>query len=174
MFNAVSATLSAEQATMQTQINESTKNIKKLEENWQDLQVEYERLEMLLETTRKQDTQETVRETLSQQIHKQEKLRVKYGEVMKRVSRVLQLFVLFHVLFGKFDAFLIFGSNLSARPPHDPSMNNSITRNKAKTCNGLNTMNLQTFLFPGKEYIGNNSGHSCQARRTVDGHLSHL
>lgn len=77
----MSATLSAEQATMQSEINETTRNIKKLEENWQDLQVEFERLEMLLESTRQKNTQDTLRETLSQQIHQQEKFRLKFGEV---------------------------------------------------------------------------------------------
>ncbi|XP_063696260.1 intraflagellar transport protein 81 homolog [Culicoides brevitarsis] len=79
-FNALSATLSAEQATMQSEINEATRNIKKLEENWQDLQVEYERLNMLMENTKKKDAQDTVRETLSKEISQQEKLRSKYGE----------------------------------------------------------------------------------------------
>lgn len=73
--------MTAEQATIQSDINETTRNIKKLEENWKDLQVEYERLEMLLEKSREKDTQDTLRETLSQQIYQQEKLRSKYGEV---------------------------------------------------------------------------------------------
>lgn len=73
--------MSAEQATMQSEINETTRNIKKLEENWQDLQVEYERLNMLMENTKKQDAQETVRETLSKEIYNHEKLRTKYEEV---------------------------------------------------------------------------------------------
>uniref|UniRef100_A0A336MSW3 CSON000794 protein n=1 Tax=Culicoides sonorensis TaxID=179676 RepID=A0A336MSW3_CULSO len=85
-YNALNATLSAEQATMQSEINETTRNIKKLEENWQDLQVEFERLEMLLEKTREKNTQDTLRETLSQQIHQQEKLRLKYGEDKKHLE----------------------------------------------------------------------------------------
>lgn len=81
--------MTAEQATIQSDINETTRNIKKLEENWKDLQVEYERLEMLLEKSREKDTQDTLRETLSQQIYQQEKLRSKYGEV--RISFLLKL-----------------------------------------------------------------------------------
>lgn len=66
---------------MQSEINETEKTIKKLEENWQDLQHEYHRLQMLLEKTKEQEAGNSLRDILSDQIRKEEKQRSQLAEV---------------------------------------------------------------------------------------------
>jgi hypothetical protein len=78
--------LSAESAQLQAEINESDKEIKKLEQKWQDLKIEYDRAEVLLETARAElrslanigtsDNKKTVslKETLNMQIREQENI----------------------------------------------------------------------------------------------------
>lgn len=80
-FNALSATLDAEQAAVQSEVNEIEKIIKKLEEDWQDLQSEHERLEQLFEKTKEQVSSGSLKETLSEQIMKLERTRNTLTEV---------------------------------------------------------------------------------------------
>ncbi|XP_055605755.1 intraflagellar transport protein 81 homolog [Uranotaenia lowii] len=81
-YDALIATLNAESAVMQTKITEADKAIKSLEQQWQELQLEYERSELLLEKAGEElaaavtdpsgKTRLSLKETLSQQIFEQE------------------------------------------------------------------------------------------------------
>lgn len=80
-FNALNATLDAEQAAVKSEINGIEKIIKKLEEDWQDLQSEHERLELLFEKTKEQVSSSALKETLSEQIMQLERTRNTLAEV---------------------------------------------------------------------------------------------
>ncbi|KXJ81112.1 intraflagellar transport protein 81 homolog [Aedes albopictus] len=84
-YDALVATLNAESAVMQSKITEADKSIKWLESQWQELQLEFERSELLLEKANEEianlaaldgSTGKTARvslkETLAQQIFEQE------------------------------------------------------------------------------------------------------
>uniref|UniRef100_A0A182XVD4 IFT81 calponin homology domain-containing protein n=1 Tax=Anopheles stephensi TaxID=30069 RepID=A0A182XVD4_ANOST len=77
-YDALIATLNAESATMQTKITETERAIHKLEQEWQELQMEHERSQLLLEkvneemSTAGNGERVSLKETLSQQILEQE------------------------------------------------------------------------------------------------------
>ncbi|XP_053682142.1 intraflagellar transport protein 81 homolog [Sabethes cyaneus] len=85
-YDALIATLNAESAVMQTKIAEAEKAIKTLEQHWQELQLEYERSELMLEKANEEivvsaeppggesggKPHASLKETLAQQIFEQE------------------------------------------------------------------------------------------------------
>ncbi|XP_053670813.1 intraflagellar transport protein 81 homolog [Anopheles nili] len=77
-YDALIATLNAESATMQTKITESERAIHTLEQQWQELQMEHERSQLLLEKANEELSatgttgRTSLKETLSQQILEQE------------------------------------------------------------------------------------------------------
>ena len=80
-YDALIATLNAESATMQSKITETERAIHKLEQEWQELQLEHERSQLLLEKANEELSAATaagsgervsLKETLSQQILEQE------------------------------------------------------------------------------------------------------
>lgn len=87
----MNAQLSSETAQLHAEKNETEMEVKKLEQHWQDLKMEYERHEMLLEkakqesesSTEKKGTMPsaTLKETLALQIREQENLHSKFKNV---------------------------------------------------------------------------------------------
>uniref|UniRef100_A0A182W2L2 IFT81 calponin homology domain-containing protein n=1 Tax=Anopheles minimus TaxID=112268 RepID=A0A182W2L2_9DIPT len=77
-YDALIATLNAESATMQSKITETERAIRKLEQEWQELQLEHERSQLLLEKANEEMStvgngeRVSLKETLSQQILEQE------------------------------------------------------------------------------------------------------
>ncbi|XP_055523843.1 intraflagellar transport protein 81 homolog [Wyeomyia smithii] len=84
-YDALIATLNAESAAMQSNITEAEKAIKTLEQQWQELQLEHERSQLLLEKANEEmanlepsggesgvKTRASLKETLAQQIFEQE------------------------------------------------------------------------------------------------------
>lgn len=93
-YDALSTTLSSESAQLQAEINETDKVIKRMEQKWQDLKIEYDRAELLLEKAREEmqednvvpgteKSQSSLKETLSLQIHEQESIFAKLKNVIK-------------------------------------------------------------------------------------------
>lgn len=66
---------------MQAEINETERSCVKLEENWQDLQHEFDRLQMVVEKTTEQGNTNSLRDTLSEQIRTEEKSRNQLANV---------------------------------------------------------------------------------------------
>lgn len=86
--------LSSETAQLHAEFVETEKEVKKLEQKWQDLKLEYDRAEMLLEKARQEsedspkdrktdgEKQATLRETLALQLREQENVYTKLKTVI--------------------------------------------------------------------------------------------
>lgn len=85
--------LSSETAQLQAELVDSEKEVKKLEQKWQELKLEYERAEMLLEKARQESEDSpskrkqldgkptTLKETLTMQLREQENIYAKFKNV---------------------------------------------------------------------------------------------
>ena len=87
----MNAQLSSETAQLQAEKNETELEVKKLEQHWQDLKMEYERHELLLEKAKQESDSSkekngimpsaTLKETLALQIREQENTNSKLKNV---------------------------------------------------------------------------------------------
>jgi predicted nuclease with TOPRIM domain len=92
-YDALNTQLSSETAQLHAEYVDTEKEVKKLEQKWQELKLEYDRAEMLLEkaiqeseeSPRKRRTAEgkpvTLRETLTMQLREQENIYAKLKTV---------------------------------------------------------------------------------------------
>lgn len=95
-YDALNTQLSSETAQLQAEYVETEKEVKKLEQKWQDLKLEYDRAEMLLEKARQESEDSpprnadgkssTLRETLTMQLREQENIFAKLKNVKKSFS----------------------------------------------------------------------------------------
>ena len=79
---------------MQAEINETDKEIKRMEQKWQDLKIDYDRAELLLGKAQEEmqegsvsgpeKGQSSLKETLNLQIHEQESIFAKLKTVMTK------------------------------------------------------------------------------------------
>jgi hypothetical protein len=88
---------------LQAERNETEKEVKKLEQNWQDLKMDYERLEMLLEKAnqesegakdRKTTSTTTLKETLVMQTREQENIYSKLKNVRRNFLQRVKMFLI--------------------------------------------------------------------------------
>lgn len=92
-FDSLATQLSSETAQIQGEISETEKIVRKLEQKWQDLKMEYDRAEMLLEKARQEGgkgsprkkrgdgKQMSLKETLTMQLKEQEDIYSKMRSV---------------------------------------------------------------------------------------------
>lgn len=92
-YDALNTQLSSETAQLHGEFNDTEKEVKKLEQKWQDLKLDYDRAEMLLEKAREESEESpkkrksldeksgTLRETLSLQLREQENVYAKLKNV---------------------------------------------------------------------------------------------
>lgn len=92
-YDALNTQLSSETAQLHAEFVETEKEVRKLEQKWQDLKMEYDRAEMLLEKARQESEesprprktsdvkQATLRETLTLQLREQENIYSKLRNV---------------------------------------------------------------------------------------------
>ncbi|XP_050081847.1 intraflagellar transport protein 81 homolog [Anopheles aquasalis] len=94
-YDALLATLNAESATMQSKITETERAIRTLEQQWQELQLEHERSQLLLEKANEEMVsvggggtggRTSLKETLSQQIFEQETIAKRLSEEKARLG----------------------------------------------------------------------------------------
>lgn len=83
-YDALNTQLSSETAQLHAEYNDTEKEVKKLEQKWQELKLEYDRAEMLLDKAtretddspnsrkKSEDKPTTLRETLTLQLREQE------------------------------------------------------------------------------------------------------
>ncbi|XP_058060644.1 intraflagellar transport protein 81 homolog [Anopheles bellator] len=93
-YDALLATLNAESATMQSKITETERTIRTLEQQWQELQLEHERSQLLLEKANEEtlsrdgatEGRVSLKETLSQQIFEQESIGKRLSEEKAKLA----------------------------------------------------------------------------------------
>lgn len=91
--------MSSETAQLHAEFNDTEKEVKKLEQKWQELKLEYDRAEMLLDKATQEsedspnnrkksgdDKPTTLRETLTLQLREQENIYGKLKNVRKNLS----------------------------------------------------------------------------------------